>query len=143
MIVQHLAEDGEHTCTPSERKSVRRYQIEMAGAALAYFVTLFVSVRYVDHLPLGALKTLVALLPMIGVVAMVLAFVRFTLRCDEMQRQTILVSGAISAIVTAVVTMCFGFLENAGVPAVPMTFVWPIVGLVFGVSFPLVRRRYR
>ena len=143
MYLQTLVSDPEHTCSPTERKSNRRYQLEVIGSAAVYTVLLLISIHFVDRITPGAAKTAVALLPMIGVVGMSLAMVRFTMRADELQRQTMLISGAISAVATAVITMCFGFLENAGMAALPITFVWPMIVLIFGICVPIVRRRYR
>jgi len=129
-------------CSPSERKSTRRYRIEIAAATFAYVALLEVSVRNVDHAA-GALKVALALLPMLGVLAMSIAFVRFTLRQDEFQRQTIFLSAAIAALVCGLVTMSLGFLENAGGPRIDLIFVWPMILGAFGIAVPFVRRRYR
>jgi hypothetical protein len=100
------------------------------------------SISTVDHLT-GSARVTVAVLPMIGILIIVAALVRFTLRADEFQRQTILVSAAIAGVACLVVTMTLGLLENAGLPRLPMTLVWIILLLAFGVAMPFVRRRYR
>jgi hypothetical protein len=132
----------ESGCTPTERRNVRRYQIELAVAVVAYVGLLFLSLVCVDRAS-GALKVVAALLPMVGIAAMMIALVRFTLRMDEFQRQTLIVSGAIAAIACAVATMALGFLENAGVPRISMTWVWPMMAVAFGIALPFVRRRFR
>jgi len=80
---------------------------------------------------------------MIGMIAMCVALVRFISRMDEFQRQYFMTCGAIAGLVTAIATMALGFLENAGVPRVSMTFVWPVTMLAFGACLLLMRRRYR
>jgi small-conductance mechanosensitive channel len=142
MLQESLANSEEHGCTPSERASSRRYFVEIGVAALAYVALTFMSVSSVDHIG-GAGKVGVALLPMLGVVAMSVAMVRFAARMDELQRQTFIVSGAIAGLACAIVTMALGFLENAGVPRLSMTWVWPMTAIAFAISFPFVRRRYR
>ena len=132
----------EAACSPSERRSSRRYLVEMLSSSLAYFILLAISVRYVDHAD-GVAKVALALLPVAGIAAMSLAFVRFTLRLDDFQRQTIFQSGAIAALASAVVTMTLGFLENAGLPRISLTWVWPMILGFFGIALPFVRRRYR
>ena len=80
---------------------------------------------------------------MIGVIGMSIALIRFMLRMDELQRQNLILCGAIAGLATAIATMALGFLENAGVPRISMTFVWPFTMLVFGACVPFMRRRYR
>jgi hypothetical protein len=132
----------EEGCSPTERKSTRRYQIEIAISTVLYVGLLSLSLHYVDRLD-GALKVIVALLPMIGVSGFIIALVRLALRMDEFQRQTLLVSGAIAALACALATMTLGFLENAGIPRLGMTFVWPIMAVAFGIALPFVRRHFR
>jgi hypothetical protein len=39
--------------------------------------------------------------------------------------------------------MLLGFLENAGVPRISMTWVWPIDCAAFGIAVAILRLRYR
>jgi hypothetical protein len=143
MIAQESISDTDHSCTPTERKNNRRYQLEYFSAAGLYVVVLFISAGFVDRVAAGPGKVALALLPMIGVIAMSVALVRFISRMDEFQRQNLILCGAIAGLATAIATMTLGFLENAGVPRISMTFVWPFTMLVFGVCVPFMRRLYR
>jgi hypothetical protein len=143
MIARESISDTDHSCTPTERKNARRYKFEYFGAAGMYAVLLLVSAGFIDRTPAGAGKVALALLPMIGMIAMCVALVRFMSRMDEFQRQYFMTCGAIAGLVTAIATMALGFLENAGVPRVSMTFVWPVTMLAFGACLLLMRRRYR
>jgi hypothetical protein len=143
MIAQPSSPNAEPRHTPTEAKLLRRYRNECIGAALVYVGLLFASLRFVDRLSAGPAKVAVALLPMLGVVAFSIAMLRFLSHLDEFQRQTTLTAAALAGLVTAIVTMALGFLENAGVPRVSMTFVWPLTFVAFGVCLPFVRRRYR
>jgi hypothetical protein len=143
MTAQQSSPDAEPRYTPSEARLIRRYRNECVAAAVVYVGLLFVSVRYVDRLSAGPAKVALALLPMLGVIAFAIAMLRFLSHVDEFQRQTILTAAAIAGLVTAIVTMALGFLENAGAPRFSMTFVWPLTFVIFGVCLPFVRRRYR
>jgi hypothetical protein len=33
-------------------------------------------------------------------------------------------------------------LENAGLPRLSMTYVWPIAAIAWGIALPFVRRRF-
>ena len=79
----------------------------------------------------------------LGFAAMTVAIVRFVMKTDEFQRQSFVTAGAIAAVAGAVVTMLLGFLENAGVPRISMTWVWPIDCAAFGIAVVMLRRRYR
>jgi hypothetical protein len=143
MIAQESISDTDHSCTPTERKNNRRYQLEYFSAAGLYVVVIFISAGFVDRVAAGPGKVALALLPMIGVIAMSIALVRFIRRMDEFQRQNLILCGAIAGLATAIATMTLGFLESAGVPRISMTFVWPFTMLVFGVCVPFMRRLYR
>jgi hypothetical protein len=142
MLIDDPVSDLEHSCTPTERRNVRRYQLELLGSLLVYAALLFVSVANVDRLA-GTAKVAVAILPMLGFAAMTVAIVRFVMKTDEFQRQSFVTAGAIAAVAGAVVTMLLGFLENAGVPRISMTWVWPIDCAAFGIALVMLRRRYR
>jgi hypothetical protein len=133
MIADMTDHDDEHTCTPTERRNAKRYRTELFAAVAVYVVLLLVSLFTVDRTS-GALKVVTAVLPMGGILAMSAAFVRFTLRIDEFQRQTFCIAGSIAGLTGAVVTMLLGFLENAGAPRISMTFA---------IALPFVRRRFR
>lgn len=133
----------EQSFTPTERKSMRRYQVELFGSAIAYVILLLISVHYVGAIASKPLRSAVALLPMAGIAGMAVAIVRLAMRMDELQRQTLLVSAAIGGLATAVATMALGFLDSAGIFRTSMTFVWPIFIVAAGICLPVVRRHYR
>jgi hypothetical protein len=143
MIAQPSSPNAEPRYTPTEARLFRRYRNECIAAAVLYVGLLFISVRFVDRLSAGPGKVSLALLPMLGVIAFSIAMIRFLSHIDEFQRQTILTAAAIAALITAIVTMALGFLENAGAPRFSMTYVWPLTFVIFGVCLPFVRRRYR
>jgi MFS-type transporter involved in bile tolerance (Atg22 family) len=143
MIAHELASDVDEKPSPTERRNSRRYTVELFAAMAAYIVLLLASARIINRVPPGAEKYAIALLPMGGIVAAAIAIVRFVRRTDEFQRHTLLTCGAIAGLVTAVVTMALGFLENAGMSRIGMTAVWPMTAIVFAICLPFVRRRYR
>jgi hypothetical protein len=133
---------AECACTPAERASGQRYLVEV-GAAIALLVaSSFVSLHYLDGVS-GPAKVALALLPMVGILAIAVAVVRFALRADEFVRQALVVSGAIAALASAVVAMALGYLETAGMARISIAFGWPLIAATFAAVFPIVRRRYR
>lgn len=140
MLTDRIA--GLDRLTPTERKSGRRYVIEIVAGGVAYAILVVVSVTNVGHVA-GAAKYAVAVMPTLGAVGMCVAMVRYALRMDELQRQTFVSASAIALLVTACATMALGFLSNAGLPPINMTWVWPIAIASWAIALPFVRRRYR
>jgi putative Mn2+ efflux pump MntP len=128
--------------TASEKRSAARYRNEIIAAAALYGVLLVVSLRTVERMTIPSLRIAVALLPVLGCGAMIVALVRFAQRMDELQRKSMVEAAAISLIATSLVAMALGFLENAGVPRVGMIWVWPLAAIFWGIAFAVVRRRY-
>jgi hypothetical protein len=114
-----------------------------AGMAL-YSVLLVVSVTTLRHHPAGGVAGIaIALLPMLGVLGVVYAIVRATIAMDEFRRRIAVDSAAIAAVAGGVITMGLGFLENAGVPRMNMTYVLPIIIAAWGCALIFFWRRYR
>lgn len=117
----------------------RRYFIEFNGAILLYIVAVFGRVYAVHWVSDPTLKTLIILSPIPFVCLAALAVYRFYRRIDEYHRLQILESLAISAGVTAVVTISWVFLEDVGFPHLPifaacmvMMASWGITALYLG-----------
>lgn len=128
--------------TATERANSRRYQVEIIAGGVVYAALVLLSTANVDHVA-GPAKFVVAASPALGAIAMAVAFVRYAIRLDELQRQTIVNAAAIALLVTICTTMALGFLENAGLPHFNMTWVWPIAVISWAIALPFVRRRYR
>jgi low affinity Fe/Cu permease len=107
-----------------------------------YVLLINASIGWLHRLD-GNARYAVALLPVIGVVAITVSIVRYALRMDEFQRQNVYYATATAAVVTTVVTMILGFLENAGVPRVSMIWVFPIATFTFGAALPYFQLRAR
>ena len=63
---------------------------------------------------------------------------------DEMQQRIHLEALAFAFAGTGVLTTMFGFLANAGLPAVDWgTYVWPLMVLLWAIGVLIAHRRYR
>jgi hypothetical protein len=116
-----------------ERDIKRRYFRELGGALAIYVAVLFGSLTLAKGFDAGAARTLLLLSPLVPVVLAVWAIARQFRRMDEFVRLRSLESVAIAAAVTAGWTLTYGFLENAGFPKLSMFWVWPVMGLVWGL----------
>jgi hypothetical protein len=121
------------------RKILFSYLAEMMGALILYFVVLVLVHRYGFPMHDGVGRTLVLLSPMIPVLLMITAVVRYFRRVDEYLRLKILENWALTAVATALLTFTYGFLENLGFPLLSMFTVFPTMGIISGVLFAIRR----
>jgi len=121
-----------------------RYQIELGIALVIYFV-LVVGSNWIYNAfhPEGALKYAVAVLPMLGVIAMVAAVLRHVRRLDELQRRATLEALAFAFSVSAFGFFAWGFAETAGAPKLPTFAIWPIMAGAWVIGGFIAHRRYR
>jgi len=116
-----------------EREASRKYQLELGGAMLLYVIVLFGSIHIAKPMQPGAARTALLLSPMIPLLLATWAIARQFARMDEFVRLRTLEGLAIAAAVTASLTLTYGFLEGAGFPRLSMFWVWPVMGLVWGL----------
>lgn len=125
-------------------RSPLSYLRELGAAIAAYTVLLVISLLLLNRLaPTSIWRAPIALLPMVGGVAMVVAVVRQLHRMDELERLQLLESLAIAFAGTAVVTLSYGFLENVGFPHVSWFFVWPVMAALWIVGSAVGSLRYK
>ena len=117
----------------------RRYFIEFNGAILLYLATVLGRSYAIHHVSDPTLRTLILISPIPFVCLAAWAVVRFYRRIDEYHRLQLLESLAISAGVTAVVTISWIFLEDIGFPHPPIWYAfvvlmgsWGTTALYFG-----------
>ena len=116
-----------------ERDANRKYRVEFGAAMVTYLAVLFGSVFIAKYMTPGVLRTALLLSPVIPVLLATWAVARHFRRMDEFVRLRSLESIAIAAAVTAGLSLTYGFLESAGFPKLSMFWVWPVMGLVWGV----------
>jgi hypothetical protein len=121
-----------------ERDARRRYQLELGASLVAYIVILFGSLSLAKTLEHGVVRTVLVLTPMIPIGLAIWVIARQFRRMDEFVRLRSLEGLAISAAVTAGLSLTYGFLEGAGFPRLSMFWVWPVMGFVWG-AFQCVR----
>lgn len=117
----------------------RRYFIEFNAAMLLYIAAVVGRKFAIHHVDDPTLKTLILISPIVPVVLIALAVVRFYRRMDEYHRLQLLEALAVSAGVTAVVSASWGFLEDVGFPHLQifhalmvMMLTWGAVALYLG-----------
>ena len=121
----------------------RRYAIEFSAALLCYAIVLAGSIKLLGSYGETAWRYPLALSPVLPASAALVAFLRFFRGVDEMEQRMQLESLAFAFGASALATFAYGFLEGAGFPHLNWTFVWPVMGMCWGVGNVLARNRYR
>jgi len=116
-----------------EREGNRKYFFELFGAMALYGIVLFASISIGRPMEPGLARTLLLISPMLPLGLAIWAIARHFRRVDEFVRLRSLESLSIAAGVTAGLSLTYGFLESAGFPKVTMGWVWPVMGLVWGL----------
>ena len=126
-------------------KSQARYLIELGIAFACYAALLALSFVILKNIGIESptpLRVIVALLPILAVVLVIAAALRYFRRMDELEKRIQLDSLAIAYIGTAFVTFGYGFLEIVGLPRISMFVVWPIMAVLWIIGAWVARRRY-
>ena len=132
-------------CLPNNRAS-RRYNKRYLIAMPFYLGLLFLATHILRHdHPSRPLALVIAILPSIPLVAMIaIAGLYLKEETDEFQRSIFQQSLLWSIGLVLAVTSVWGLLEMiAGVPHLPIFYVFPAFCVFFGICSPLLKRRYR
>jgi hypothetical protein len=122
----------------------RRYRVEFFVSMAAYAAVLFACVWLLKHaVHGGSLYYLLALLPVGPCAFAFAAVVRYLHAADELTRMVQLEALAISAGVTAMLSITYGFLEGVGFPHLSAWWTYAIVMVTWGLAVPIVARRYQ
>jgi hypothetical protein len=126
-----------------QKGATRRYTFSMVGALSLYAFALVVSLRWLHYKPEAPWKYAIAVLPVLPALWIPVAAIRLFRAIDELQKQIQLEALAFGFIGTAVLTITYGFLQNAGLPELSWIWVWPVMAICWIVGGLAARRRYR
>lgn len=125
----------------------RRYYREMGLPMLMYVAVMLCWKRLLDRVDADWARVLIALLPALLVALVIRAVARFVRDSDEMQRRIELESIAIAAALVSGGYMTAGFLQAAGMIALPasaaMLWVFPLLCATYGIAKGVNARRYQ
>lgn len=120
-----------------------RYFREFSAALVAYMACLFLSIFLLSRVEAAALRSILALIPMIPAFAMCWVVLRQLRRMDELQRRIQLEAMGFAFAGTALITFSYGFLEVTGFEKVSMFLVWPVMAVLWVIGTIIGNRRYR
>jgi hypothetical protein len=123
-------------------ENAKRYLKEFGGSMAAYAVMVPISVRMLrghEHTPLGYA---IAFLPIIPSALALWAFMRMFRNLDELQRRIQLEAVAFSFLATCLITLTWAFQQNAGLPRFDVSWVAPLLIMLWGLGLGIAKRRY-
>jgi uncharacterized membrane protein YcfT len=132
-------------CLPNNQ-AWKRYNKRYFMAFPPYLVLMFVATHILRHnhpsRPLGIVIATVPSIPLVAIIAIAGLYLKE--ETDEFQRSIFQQSLLWSIGLVLAVTSIWGLLEMiAGVPHLPIFFVFPGFCVFFGICYPLLKRRYR
>jgi hypothetical protein len=133
----------EHFINPISTWVTYKTQIQFGFAILAYLMVLAGSVTVVQANHEASWRYFVAVLPVIPAALVIWLTVRALSRLDEVQKRTQMQALGFGMAATGLLTFGYGFLESAGLPDLNVTFVLPLMGLLWGVGLLALDLRYR
>lgn len=120
----------------------RRYVIEFTLAVAAYLVVLFATRLAFRNLT-GPWEPVVALLPVVPVIAVFVAVLRWLRATDELNRRIIVDSLAIAGGITALLAATYGFAESDFLPRPSAWWTWCVFMFTWAICATILRRRYQ
>ncbi len=125
--------------------AMRRYYWELGLSLAAYVALILISRSILRHteMTLGAGQIALALLPLIPVIFIFAAIVRFVMHTDELQRQIIVHSLALAGGVTVLSAVTYGLLEGDILPPPSAWWTYTLFMTSWIVAGLFVRRHYR
>ena len=118
---------------PPISRAPRRYFIEFNSAMVLYVAAIFAGVYAKQHVADPMLRTALIVSPILPICLAAFAVVRFYRGMDEFHRRRLLEAISISALVTAVFSVSWEFLEAVGLPHLPLFAAWIVMGLTWAV----------
>lgn len=129
--------------TPLATWTAYRTPVYFGGAVLAYLMILVGSVTAVQANPEADWRFEVAVLPILPASLVIWLTWRVLARMDEVQKRMQTQAIGFSLVGTALLTFGYGFLEAAGLPDVNLTFVLPLIAVLWGAALTFLNLKAR
>jgi len=123
--------------------NAKRYLKEFGGSMAAYAIMVPVSIWLLKGHEHSPLRFLFAVLPVIPSAFAMWAAIRFFRGLDELQRRIQFEGLAFSFLGTCLISLTWGFLQNAGLPHADVIWVTPLLIMLWGLGLAIASRRYQ
>jgi hypothetical protein len=122
---------------------MKRYLLEFGGSMAGYTVLVPVSIWLLRRCPPGPWRYPLAVLPVIPAIFAMWAVIRGVRSLDELQRRIQFEAIIFSFLATCLLTLTWGFLQNAGLPQVDVLWVAPLLIVLWGLGLCLAHGKYQ
>jgi len=122
-----------------KKRFLKEFGTSMAGYTAMVPVSIWLLKGH-EHSPV---RYLFAVLPVIPSALAMWATIRFVRSLDEMQRRIHLDGMAFSFVGTCLISLSWGFLQDAGLPRADVIWVPLLLVLLWGIGLNMARRRYQ
>ena len=123
--------------------NAKRYLTEFGGSMAAYAIMVPVSIWLLKGHEQSPARFLFAILPVIPSAFAMWAAIRFFRGLDELQRRIQFEGMAFSFLGTCLISLTWGFLQNAGLPHADVIWVTPLLIMLWGLGLAISSRRYQ
>lgn len=133
-----LGHSGRVLMRERSRAADRRYVREFMPAMLLYMVVMLYVWPLQKGMPPGGLKAAIVLSPMLPIVWVIWASIRYVLASDELERRQHLEALAIGVSLVSVASLALGFLSAAKLivldASLVLLMVYPAICITYGVT---------
>ena len=123
--------------------NAKRYLREFGSSMVAYTLVVPVSVWLLKGHEHSPVRFVFAVLPVIPSAFAMWAAIRFFRGLDELQRRIQFEGMAFSFLGTCLISLTWGFLQNAGLPRADVIWVPPLLIMLWGLGLAISSRRYQ
>jgi len=123
-------------------EAIRQYVRRFLAIMALYVITVVLAERLLSLLEGTVWRIAVAIAPILPIVLLVWGFLEYLNSVDELQQKIQLNAIAWAAGMTGLITMTIGFLEDAGLPRLSGTYVFPLMIALWGIGLLFFTRRY-
>jgi len=124
-------------------QAAKRYAREFTITMIAYVAIIIVSRLTLNNIGDSPWRFPIALLPIIPVVFLIAAFMRYLAGIDELQQKIQLQAIGFAAGTTGLLTFAYGFLELVGFSQFSTFFIFPMMIMLWGLGLFYFTRRYQ
>jgi hypothetical protein len=123
--------------------NAKRYLREFGSSMAAYTVMVPVSIWLLKEHEHSPARFLFAVLPVIPSAFAMWAAIRFFRGLDELQRRIHFEAITFAFLAACLISLTWGFLQNAGLPHADVIWVTPLLIMLWGLGLGIATRRYQ
>jgi hypothetical protein len=124
-------------------QATRRYARDFTVTMIAYVIVIIISRLTLNNMEDSPWRFAIALLPIVPVIFLMAAFMRYLTAIDELQQKIQLQAIGFAAGTTGLLTFAYGFLELVGFPQFSTFLIFPLMIILWGLGLSYFSRRYQ